>query len=128
MTVVARAEAYSSDGGQVVPPPPPASRQPRRERHNFQITNDNLGVGGEKTKYQYNVAAIRTLKQIEAEGRLATPEEIGRIQNFQADNIMFHIYTVDFDTLSVHSQLRAHGDFISGLQPLTVCRHLRNGV
>ena len=45
------------------------------ERHNFHITDDNLGVGGEKTKYQYNVAAIRTLKQIEAEGRLATPEE-----------------------------------------------------
>ena len=68
-------EQVEIDGGQVVPPPPPASRQPRRERHNFQITNDNLGVGGEKTKYQYNVAAIRTLKQIEAEGRLATPEE-----------------------------------------------------
>ena len=68
-------EQVEIDGGQVVPPPPPASRQPRRERHNFQITDDNLGVGGEKTKYQYNVAAIRTLKQIEAEGRLATPEE-----------------------------------------------------
>ena len=68
-------EQVEIDGGQVVPPPPPASRQPRRERHNFQITDDNLGVGGEKTKYQYNVAAIRTLKQIEAESRLATPEE-----------------------------------------------------
>ncbi len=47
-------EQVEIDGGQVVPPPPPASRQPRRERHNFQITDDNLGVGGEKTKYQYN--------------------------------------------------------------------------
>lgn len=45
------------------------------EKHNFHITDDNLGVGGEKTKYQYNVTAIRTLKQIEAEGRLATQEE-----------------------------------------------------
>ena len=45
------------------------------ERHNFHITDDNLGVGGAKTKFQYNVTAIRTLKQIEAEGRLATPEE-----------------------------------------------------
>lgn len=43
-------EQIEIDGGQVVPPPPPASRQPRRERHNFQITDDNLGVGGEKTK------------------------------------------------------------------------------
>ena len=45
------------------------------ERYNYRITDDNLGVGGQKTKYQNNVAAIRTLKQIEAEGRLATPEE-----------------------------------------------------
>ena len=45
------------------------------ERHNFRITDDNLGVGGQKTKYQNNVAAIRTLKQIETEGRLATSEE-----------------------------------------------------
>ncbi len=68
-------EQVEIDGGQVIPLPPPVSRQPRRERHNFQITDDNLGVGSEKTKYQYNMAAIRTLKQIEAEGRLATPEE-----------------------------------------------------
>ena len=45
------------------------------ECHNFQITDDHLGEGGQKTKYQYNVAAIHTLKQIETEGRLALPEE-----------------------------------------------------
>ena len=45
------------------------------EHRNFQITDDHLGEGGQKTKYQYNVAAIHTLKQIEAEGRLALPEE-----------------------------------------------------
>ena len=45
------------------------------ERRNFQITDDHLGEGGQKTKYQYNVAAIRTLRQIEAEGRLATSKE-----------------------------------------------------
>lgn len=45
------------------------------ERHNFRITDDNLGVGGAKTKYQNNVAAIRTLMEIELENRLATPEE-----------------------------------------------------
>ena len=67
-------ERVELDGGQVTPPPPPAPRQPQNRR-NFQITDDNLGVGGEKTKYQYNVTAIRTLKQIEAEGRLAAPEE-----------------------------------------------------
>ena len=67
-------EQVEIDGGQIVPPEPPAPR-PAQERHNFHITDDNLGAGGEKTKYQYNVTAIRTLKQIEGEGRLATPEE-----------------------------------------------------
>ena len=42
---------------------------------NFRITDDHLGEGGLKTKYAYNVAAIRTLKTIEAENRNATPEE-----------------------------------------------------
>lgn len=31
--------------------------------------------GGAKTRYQWNIDAIRTLKQIESENRLATPEE-----------------------------------------------------
>lgn len=42
---------------------------------NFRITDDHLGEGGAKAKYGYNIAAIRTLKAIEAEGRTATPEE-----------------------------------------------------
>ncbi len=47
--------------------------QPAAE--NFRITDDHLGEGGAKTKYGFNIAAIRTLKAIEAEGRTATPEE-----------------------------------------------------
>ena len=42
---------------------------------NFRITDDNLGVGGARVKYRMNVEAIRTLKQIEMEGRSATAEE-----------------------------------------------------
>ncbi|WP_320953196.1 SNF2-related protein, partial [Enterocloster bolteae] len=42
---------------------------------NFRITDDALGVGGPKTKFRRNVEAIRTLKQIEDEGRAATPAE-----------------------------------------------------
>lgn len=42
---------------------------------NFHITDPNLGAGGQKTKYQNNVAAIRLLKDLEAQGRGATPEE-----------------------------------------------------
>lgn len=42
---------------------------------NFHITDDDLGVGGQKAKYKDNIAAIRLLKQMESENRLATPEE-----------------------------------------------------
>ena len=48
---------------------------PSSERHNFRITDDHLGEGGAKTKFKNNVAAIRTLKEIEFDDRLATPEE-----------------------------------------------------
>ena len=55
-------------------------QQPLEENHsyraqNFHITDDHLGEGGAKTKYAFNIAAIQTLKQIEAEGRQATPQE-----------------------------------------------------
>lgn len=49
--------------------------QPRVEKHDFRITNDELGYGGAKTKYRMNVDAIRTLQNIEADRRLASPEE-----------------------------------------------------
>ena len=48
---------------------------PEVAAQNFRITDDHLGEGGQKTKYANNVAAIRTLKTIEAENRQATPEE-----------------------------------------------------
>ena len=47
----------------------------RDQRHDFHITDDALGHGPPSEKYAANAAAIRTLKQIEAEERLATPEE-----------------------------------------------------
>lgn len=42
---------------------------------NFRITDEHLGEGGPKQKYQRNVKAIQTLKQIEEENRTATQEE-----------------------------------------------------
>lgn len=70
-----------------LPPPPKRPRReritfttlhpevPRDQRHDFHITDDALGHGTPSEKYAANAAAIRTLKQIEAEERLATPEE-----------------------------------------------------
>jgi adenine-specific DNA methylase len=41
----------------------------------FRITDGQLGHGGQKTKYRNNVEAIRTLRKIESEGRVATAGE-----------------------------------------------------
>lgn len=49
--------------------------RPKQEPINYHITDDNLGHGGQKTKYGWNVAAIRLINQLEQEKRLATPEE-----------------------------------------------------
>lgn len=45
------------------------------EKHDFTITDENLGTGGAKTKFAANIAAIKTLKAIESENRLAAPDE-----------------------------------------------------
>lgn len=42
---------------------------------NYQITDDTLGRGSVREKFDRNVAAIMTLQLVEREGRLATPEE-----------------------------------------------------
>lgn len=51
---------------------PPAPLPPAE---NFRITDDNLGVGGAKTKFRANMAAINLLKELEFEGAQATPEQ-----------------------------------------------------
>jgi N12 class adenine-specific DNA methylase len=45
------------------------------EKHNYHYNLWELPKGGPKTRFGWNVEAIRTLKQIEAENRLATAEE-----------------------------------------------------
>ena len=65
-----------------LPPPaftPPQAKQeqtvPQADRRNYRITDDALGVGGAKTRFQNNMAAIQTLNEIELEKRLATAGE-----------------------------------------------------
>ena len=69
-----------------IPPQPKPNREritfepmlpeiPRERRTNFRITDPELGYGTASEKYAANVAAIRMLKRIEDEGRLATPVE-----------------------------------------------------
>mgnify|MGYP000099156984 CR=1 FL=1 len=47
----------------------------RRNAKNFRITNEHLGEGGPKAKFQANVNAIRLLKELEAAGQQASPEQ-----------------------------------------------------
>ena len=49
--------------------------QPVPSKVNYEITDELLGVGDKRTKYQWNAEAIKTLKKIESEGRSATEEE-----------------------------------------------------
>ena len=46
-----------------------------RDGINYRITDDSLGAGTPSERYANNVAAIRTLHEIESETRTATPEE-----------------------------------------------------
>ena len=52
---------------------PPQVRTPPVQ--NFRITDDLLGVGGAKVKFRRNMDAINLLKELEFDGRQATPEE-----------------------------------------------------
>lgn len=48
---------------------------PTSDRNQFRITNDNLGEGSPREKFNNNVEAIRVLKKCEEENRFATPQE-----------------------------------------------------
>ena len=75
--------AALSEMGEFVPDPDDAISQaeidepfaPLPPAENFRILDDDLGKGGAKEKFWRNIKAIATLKQIETEGRNATPEE-----------------------------------------------------
>ena len=71
---------------ELAPPPPSKPREhlaptilhpevPGDQRHDYRITDDAIGVGTPGERYANNVKAIRLLKRLEAEERLATPEE-----------------------------------------------------
>ena len=52
---------------------PPQGNTPTAQ--NFRITDDLLGTGGAKAKFRANMDAINLLKELEFDGRQATPEE-----------------------------------------------------
>ena len=83
--VVADAAAAQEPAAPIPPQPKPKRERitfeplhpeiPREQRTNFRVNDPELGYGTASEKYAANVAAIRMLKRIEDEGRLATPVE-----------------------------------------------------
>lgn len=67
---LSKAEAYLDEKAEQKNAP-----EMNKEKHDFTITDENLGTGGAKAKYKANVAAIRLLNELEFDNRLATPEE-----------------------------------------------------
>ena len=56
-------------------PEPPTPTKETVPVQNFRITDDHLGEGGAKAKFRMNMDAINLLKELEFDGRQATPEE-----------------------------------------------------
>lgn len=66
----------SLEGGPSEAPNAAPIAAPQITAEDFTIEDDfALGEGGQKTKFKNNVAAIRLLNDLEASGRLATPDE-----------------------------------------------------
>ena len=65
--------AYLAERG--INPSDTINAVPRPDKRNFHYNLWELPKGGAKTRYKWNVEAIRLLKQIETENRLATAEE-----------------------------------------------------
>ncbi|PWJ47803.1 Adenine-specific DNA methylase, N12 class [Faecalicatena contorta] len=55
---------------------------PQNQRHQYKIHDDELGKGTSKEKFQANMAAIRVLKQCEAEERYASADEQEMLSNY----------------------------------------------
>jgi len=62
----------------------------------YRITEaDRLGDGGPKLKFQKNIAAIETLRQLDAEERPATPEEKAALVKYVGWGAMPQVFDVD---------------------------------
>src|SRR5438105_3117925 len=72
----AQSAAGRVNGHIVRRPPAESAPQPLRNQNNHRITDaDRLGEGSLKQKFRRNIAAVETLRRVEAENRTATAEE-----------------------------------------------------
>lgn len=71
--------------------------------HNYTVTKDSLGDGGVKTKYKNNVEAIKLLKQLEAEGRQATPAEQEILANYVGWGGLSPVFNINYNGEAIDS-------------------------
>lgn len=65
--------------------------------HENYVIEDREAVTGAKTKFQNNIAAIKILKQTEAENRAATPEEQGQLSLYSGWGGLANAFESDND-------------------------------
>ena len=65
----------------------------RRNAQNFRITDEHLGEGGPKAKFQANVNAIRLLKELESAGQQASPEQQEILSRYVAGAVFLMLLT-----------------------------------
>lgn len=68
-------ENIAEIGFEYIPPVQKRTRNIPTVKSNYIINDDNLGVGTKPERFQNNIKAIRLLKILESENRLATQEE-----------------------------------------------------
>ncbi|MGA2686343.1 MAG: hypothetical protein ABSF51_14990, partial [Verrucomicrobiota bacterium] len=74
----------------------PHQEEPSKNLNAYRITEaDRLGEGGPKLKFQKNIAAIETLRQLDAEERPATPEEKATLVKYVGWGAMPQVFDVD---------------------------------
>ena len=74
---------------------------------NYQITtSDEIGKGGAKTKAKANLAAVRLLKELEAEQRQATPDEQAVLVKFSGWGTVVDIFTGKPEWATLQGELK----------------------
>ena len=73
--LIEEAEKTESNANREIHDLPVEAENKPFEKHNFHITDNDLGIGGAKSKYHNNIEAIKLLNTLENQNRFATPEE-----------------------------------------------------
>lgn len=75
--------------------------------HNFHITKEHgIGEGGLKTKFKQNIDAIKLLKQLESEGRRATPSEQAILAKFNGWGTIASVFSDNAKWQKEQAQLK----------------------